>query len=81
MNQITVVIPEETAARLDRLAEKLARSSDSVAADAIRDFVAREEWQLEEIEAGLAEAERGDFASDDEVHAVLARCGADTRGA
>lgn len=80
MNSITVRIPDKTAARLDRLAEKLSRPVDSVAADAIEDFVAREEWQIEEIEAGLAEADKGDFASEDEVNTVLTRFGAKTRG-
>lgn len=80
MNSITVRIPDKTAARLDRLAEKLSRPVDSVAADAIEDFVAREEWQIEEIEAGLAEADKGDFASEDEVNTVLTRFGAKPRG-
>ncbi|MBR0555472.1 ribbon-helix-helix protein, CopG family [Ciceribacter sp. L1K23] len=76
MNSITVRIPDETAARLDRLAEKLARPADSVAADAIEAFVAREEWRIEEIEAGINEADRGDFVSEDEVNAVFTRFGA-----
>lgn len=49
------------------------RSRSHVAAQAIEDFVAREEWQLAEIEAGLAEAERGDFASDRDVAAVVGK--------
>jgi predicted transcriptional regulator len=33
-------------------------------------------WHIAEIEAGLAEADAGDFASDEEVKATLARlCG------
>jgi predicted transcriptional regulator len=73
MNSITVNLSTDTAARLDRLADKLARPTDSVAAEAIEAFVAREEWQLAEIEAGLAEADHGDFATEDEVKAVLSR--------
>jgi predicted transcriptional regulator len=46
MNSIAVQIPDDTAARLDRLAEKPSRPADSVAADAIEAFLAREEWQL-----------------------------------
>ncbi|TDK36737.1 ribbon-helix-helix protein, CopG family [Rhizobium deserti] len=75
MDSITVRIPNETAARLARLAEKLSRPASTVAADAIEDFLAREEWQLAEIEAGLAEAHRGEFATDAEVDAVLTRFG------
>lgn len=36
-------------------------------------LMARKEWQLAEIEAGLSEADRGDFASDAEVAGVIAK--------
>ncbi|MER8423023.1 hypothetical protein [Mesorhizobium sp. M1403] len=52
-----------------------------MAAQAIEDFVAREEWQLAEIEAGLAEASRGDFASAGEVEAVVGKYVKSTRQA
>lgn len=32
-----------------------------------------EQWQIEEIEKGLAEADRGEFASAEEVEQVLKR--------
>jgi predicted transcriptional regulator len=73
MADFTVRVPDETATRLDQLAEKLDRSRSYVAAQAIEDFVAREEWQLAEIEAGLAGAERGDFASDRDIAAVVGK--------
>ncbi|MER9235246.1 CopG family ribbon-helix-helix protein [Mesorhizobium sp. M0622] len=73
MIAFTVRVPEETADRLALLAEKLHRSRSDVAVRAIEDFVAREEWQLAEIEAGLAEAQRGDFASDRDVAAVFGK--------
>ncbi|RWM24284.1 MAG: ribbon-helix-helix protein, CopG family [Mesorhizobium sp.] len=73
MTAFTVRVPDETANRLDQLAEKLDRSRSYVAAQAIEDFVAREEWQLAEIEAGVAEAERGDFASDRDLAAVVGK--------
>lgn len=73
MTAFTVRIPDETAERLDRLAAKLERSRAYVAAQAIEDFVAREAWQIAEIEAGLAEAAQGDFASPAELASVLSR--------
>lgn len=79
MTAFTIRLPDETAERLDRLAEKLDRSRAYVAARAIEDFVAREAWQLAEIEAGLAEAERGEFASDDVVAKVIAKYVTPTR--
>lgn len=73
MAAFTVRVPEETATKLDQLAEKLDRSRSYMAAQAIEDFIAREEWQLAEIEAGLTEADRGEFATDDEVASVVSK--------
>jgi len=73
MNAFTVRILEETSNKLDELAVKMDRSRSFLAAKAIEEFVAREAWQLAEIEAGLAEANRGEFASDAEVERVLGK--------
>ncbi|MGJ5207620.1 CopG family ribbon-helix-helix protein [Bradyrhizobium sp. HKCCYLR20261] len=73
MTAFTVHVSEATAAKLDELAEKLGQPRSDVAARAIEELVEREAWQLAEIEAGLAEAERGDFASDAEVAHVIAK--------
>ncbi len=43
-----------------------------LAAEAIREYVEINEWQLQEIQNAVAEADAGDFASDDEL-ASLAR--------
>lgn len=69
----TVRVPDATAAKLDKLAEKLDRPRSFVAAQAIEDFVEREAWQLAEIEAGLADAERGDFATSAELAQVITK--------
>lgn len=73
MSAFTVRVPDATVEQLDRLAEKQERSRAWLAAKAIEEFVAREEWQIAEIEAGLAEAEAGDFAKPQDVAAILAR--------
>ncbi|SIT58285.1 conserved hypothetical protein [Mesorhizobium prunaredense] len=73
MAAFTVRVPDETATRHDQLAEKVDRSRSYMAAQAIEDFVAREEWQLAEIEAGLAEAKRGDFANGRDIAAVVGK--------
>ncbi len=73
MSAFTVRILEETADKLDELAIKMDRSRSFLAAKAIEEFVAREAWQLAEIEAGLAEANRGEFASEAEVERVLGK--------
>ena len=49
----------------------MSRSRSFVAAEAIREYVALNEWQIEEIRKGLAEAERGEFATEKDVTQVL----------
>jgi len=56
--------------KLDKLAVAMRRSRSFLAAEAIRDYVALNSWQIEEIHKGLAEAERGEFASESEVKRV-----------
>ena len=73
MTAFTIRVPDEVADRLDQIAQKLDRSRSYMAAQAIEDFVSREEWQLEEIEAGLAEAESGEFASEEELARVVSK--------
>ncbi|MBB3290655.1 MULTISPECIES: CopG family ribbon-helix-helix protein [Rhizobium] len=69
----TVRVSDETADKLNQIAEKLDRSRAYMAAEAIEAFVEQQEWQLAEIEAGLAEANRGEFASDDDVAKVVGK--------
>lgn len=69
----TVRVSDETADKLNQIAEKLDRSRAYMAAEAIEAFVEQQEWQLAEIEAGLAEANRGEFASDDNVAKVVGK--------
>lgn len=73
MTAFTVRVSDEVASKLEQLAEKLDRSRSYMAAQAIEDFVDREAWQLSEIEAGLAEADRGEFASDEDVAKVVGK--------
>jgi predicted transcriptional regulator len=73
MSAFTVSLPDDVAEKLDALAAKLDRSRSYVAAQAIADFVEREAWQLADIEAGLREADKGDFATDAEVAATIAK--------
>ena len=73
MSAFTVRLPDEVTEKLDAIAAKLDRSRSYVAAQAIGDFVAREAWQIADIEAGLREAEKGDFATDAEISATIAK--------
>lgn len=76
---ITVRLEDEVKERLDRLAESSRRSKSFLAAEAIREFVANNEWQIAEIQAALAEAKDGDFATDDDVEALARKWSVDAR--
>lgn len=73
MAAFTIRVPDETADKLDRLAERLDRSRAYVAAQAIEAYVEREAWQLAEIEAGVIEADAGDFVDGGELARVVAK--------
>lgn len=47
--------------------------SRSLSTDGIREARALHEWQVEEINQALAEADRGEFATDEEVNQLLIR--------
>ena len=69
---LSVRVEPEVKARLDALADATQRSRSFLAAEAIREYVEINEWQLQEIQNGVAEADAGDFVSEDEL-ASLAR--------
>jgi predicted transcriptional regulator len=70
---MTVRVPDRVRERLDRLAEKTARSRSWLAAEAIASYVELQEWQLGEIAKGIEEADAGRFATDHEVAGVVAK--------
>ena len=67
---MTIRLDDEVKDRLDDLAEATRRSKSFLAAEAIREFVENNEWQIAEIQAALKEASAGDFASDKDVAAL-----------
>ncbi|MDV4177504.1 CopG family ribbon-helix-helix protein [Rhizobium brockwellii] len=71
MTVLSFQMKDSTVSRLNSLAEKRKLSPADIAVVAIGEFIEREERQLSEIEAAIREAERSDFASDEDVAAVL----------
>lgn len=74
---VTVRLPLEVKERLDRLADATERSRSWLAQNAITSYVDGQEWQIREIEAGVREADAGDFASPGEVEALLKKWAAE----
>lgn len=75
---MTIRVDRKTKSRLEKLAKAMDRTKSYVAAEAIRAYIDLNEWQIAEIRAALKEAEAGDFASGEEVRAVMRKW---TRGA
>lgn len=68
---LTLRLPEETKAKLDRLAQATQRSKSWLAEEAIARYLDLEAWQVGEIEQAIEEADRGDFASPSELAELL----------
>jgi len=64
---LSIRIDAETKKRLDSLSKRSKRSKSFLAAEAIAAYVESEEWQLEEIQAGIAELECGQEVSHEKV--------------
>ena len=64
---LTVRLPTEIEARLDRLAKTTCISKSRLAADAIVAYLDEQEHQLERIREGVADAEAGRVVSHGEV--------------
>lgn len=71
-------IPQDLDRRIDALAARSSLTRGRIIEDALahgRSLAWQERW-IAGVEAGLAEAERGEFASEDEIAAVLNKYGA-----
>ena len=68
---LTLRLDAKLKKQLDRLSKSMSRSRSFVAAQAIQEYVSVNEWQINEIKKGLAEADAGDFATEEEVQRVM----------
>ena len=69
-NILTLRVDSKLKKKLDKLAKTTQRSRSFLAAEAIREFVALNEWQIEAIQKGIREADAGNFATEEEVTAM-----------
>ena len=72
---MTIRLEPELKSRLDKLSTATHRSKSFLAAEAVREFIEINEWQIEEIKDAVKEADANDFASDQEVQAVFNKWG------
>ncbi|MBN3911383.1 MAG: CopG family transcriptional regulator [Nostoc sp. NMS1] len=70
---ITFRIDSDRKAALDAIASQINRDRSYILNEAVDAYLEMYQWQIEEIQKGIAEANAGDFASDEEVKATFAR--------
>jgi predicted transcriptional regulator len=68
---LTLRLDSKLKEQLDLLSEATNRSRSFVAAEAIREYVALNNWQIGETVRAVAEADRGDFADEKDVRRTL----------
>jgi len=70
---MTIRLEADLKVRLDKLAEATHRSKSYLAAEAVREYIELNEWQLQEIQNAVTEADAGEFADEKSVNAVFGR--------
>ena len=70
---VTLRLKRDLRKQLDRLAKATERSRSFLAGEAIREYVALNQWQIEETHRALEEADRGEFASEEQVRRAVRR--------
>jgi RHH-type transcriptional regulator, rel operon repressor / antitoxin RelB len=70
---VTVRLDEGLKAKLEALARSTKRSRSYLAAEAIAAYVQLNEWQIGEIEAGIAELDGGQVVSEEQAEELYDR--------
>ena len=70
---MTLRLEDDIKDRLETLAGATQRSKSFLAAEAVRDYVELNEWQIQQTRQALIEADAGDFASAEELAALAAK--------
>ncbi len=73
MNTATLEIRPDLKVQLDHLAEESHRSESELANEAVTLYLAQQRRITAHIQEGLAQAQRGEFVSDEEMEAFFAR--------
>jgi predicted transcriptional regulator len=72
---LTLRLEPKLTKQLDKLAEATQRSRSFLIAEAVREYLALNEWQVQETRKALVEADHGEFASEKEVQQALKKWG------
>ena len=72
---ISAKLEPSVAKKLDLLAKATSRSRSFLVAEAIESYVKDQAWQVQAIQQGIKEADRGNFATDKEVKKTFKKWG------
>ena len=77
MANLSIRVPEEIGEKLDKLAESTGRTRSFLALDALRRYLAQEEWQAQAVRTAVVRADNGTakYAGHDAVDRWLAGWG------
>lgn len=64
---ISLRIEESKIEELDHLAEATKRDRSFLINEAIENYLEVQKWQIDHIKAAIAQADSGDFTSDDDI--------------
>lgn len=71
--QVSVRLPNDLKDRMETYAQLTGRTKSYVAMEALTEYLAARVPQIEDLKVAIAAADRGEFASDEEVDAVFAK--------
>jgi RHH-type transcriptional regulator, rel operon repressor / antitoxin RelB len=72
---LTVRLDRTVKKRLEAAAARVRRSKSFVAAEAIEEYLAVQDWQVEAIKKGIEAADRGELVPHDKVKALVKSLG------
>lgn len=70
---VTFRIDSNKKAALDKIAAGMNRDTSYIINEALDNYLEMYQWQTDEIQKGIAEADAGEFASNEEVKATFAK--------
>jgi predicted transcriptional regulator len=70
---ITFTVNSDKREAIDHIAQTLECDRSDVLNQAIDYYLEVQQWQIKEIKTAIAEADQGDFATEEEVKAVFQR--------
>ena len=70
---LNVRLPADLAVQIDKLTKATGRNKSAITVAALRGYVEHEAWLISEVTAGIEEADRGEFATEEEVSNFFAK--------